>query len=128
MSANSWIFTGAVLAAMAVGLGALGAHGLEKFLEERDPKGNFETAVRYQMYHALAIIAVGLFARQNSSRMTQLAGLTMVLGVLLFSGGLFAIIVTGVKILGATVVPLGGVCFLIGWGALAFAAISQASR
>jgi uncharacterized membrane protein YgdD (TMEM256/DUF423 family) len=83
----------------------------------------FETGVRYQMYHALAIIATGLIAARMSGWLIMSAGWLFTAGILLFSGSLYLLAVTGVTILGA-VTPIGGVAFLLGWACLALAAAS----
>lgn len=110
---------GALLAGVAVALGAFGAHALRARLEPRDLE-IFETAVRYQMYHALALLAVAwLISRQAPG--AGAAGWSFVVGVALFSGSLYLMVATGHRWLGA-VTPLGGVAFLAGWLLLARAA------
>jgi len=86
----------------------------------------YRTAVEYQFYHALALIGVGLWARQNSAPSLQLAGACFAIGVLLFSGSLYALTLTGVRKLGI-VTPFGGVAMLIGWGALIREALVSAA-
>ena len=111
---------GAVLAGLGVALGAFGAHLLRSRVapEQADI---FETAVRYQMFHALALFAVG-FARQSAERcrLATIAGWCFIAGVVLFSGSLYALVLTGTRTWGA-VTPLGGLAFLAGWIALAMA-------
>lgn len=130
-----WITLGSILAALAVALGALGAHGLGGFLATRglapdevaDRLETFETAVRYHMYHALALVLVGLIGSAGAGRWSTsltLAAGCLLLGVLLFSGCLYAYVFTGVKWLGA-IVPIGGVAFIVGWLILAWAALRQ---
>ena len=82
----------------------------------------FETGVRYQMYHALALVVLGALAPSVGGRLATLAGWSFTAGILLFSGSLYLLALTDVRILGA-VTPLGGVAFLIGWACLAYAAI-----
>ena len=77
----------------------------------------WEVAVRYQMYHALALLVVGVWASFQPSRALVIAGLAFVLGVVIFSGCLYALVLTGVKVLGA-IVPIGGLLLIIGWLAL----------
>ena len=132
---RGWICLGAVLAGLAVAAGAFAAHGLDRrFVEQyagqtREVAGvtvsaaqkylaDFKTAAEYQMYHALALIAVGLLARTKPSRALTVAGWSFVGGIVLFSGCLSVLTLTGQRWLGA-IVPLGGVLFLIGWAALA---------
>jgi len=117
------VATGAILALLAVGAGAFAAHGLKSVLNFYQ-LGIFETAARYQMYHAIALLAVGTIASRPgySVRWLKLASLAFVLGVVLFSGSLYALALTGIGILGA-VTPLGGFAFMIGWLALVLAAL-----
>lgn len=114
---SRWAATlGALLAGVAVALGAFGAHALRARLEPRDLE-IFETAVRYQMYHALALLAVGwLISREAPG--AGAAAWSFLFGIALFSGSLFLMVATGRRWLGA-VTPLGGVAFLIGWLLLA---------
>ena len=107
---------GALNAAIAVGAGAFGAHGLRARLEPRALE-IFETAARYQMYHALAIVLCGVLATRGATT----AGWILQAGIVVFSGSLYALALTGVKGLGA-ITPLGGLAFLIGWGWLAWTA------
>jgi uncharacterized membrane protein YgdD (TMEM256/DUF423 family) len=87
----------------------------------------FEVAVRYQMYHALALVAVGLWSERHPSRRATAAGLCFLLGVVVFSGLLYALAFTQIKILGA-IVPIGGLAFIGGWLCLAAAAATQAKE
>jgi uncharacterized membrane protein YgdD (TMEM256/DUF423 family) len=104
---------GAINAAVAVAAGAFAAHGLRERLEPR-ALDIFETAARYHMYHALAIIAAGLVAARGPGWLFQA-------GIVVFSGSLYALALTGAKGLGA-ITPIGGVLFLAGWLWLAVAA------
>jgi len=110
------IALGALNAAIAVAAGAFGAHGLKDRLEPRALE-IFETAARYQMYHALAIVLCGVIATHGATT----AGWILQVGILVFSGSLYALALSGVKGLGA-ITPLGGLAFLIGWGWLAWSA------
>lgn len=110
------IALGALNAAIAVAAGAFGAHGLRERIEPRALE-IFETAARYQMYHALALILCGLIATRGAAT----AGWLLQLGIVVFSGSLYALALTGVKGLGA-ITPLGGLAFLVGWGWLAWSA------
>jgi uncharacterized membrane protein YgdD (TMEM256/DUF423 family) len=104
-----------------VALGAFGAHALRATLDARD-LATFEIGVRYQMYHALALIAVAwAVARWPGQPGLTAAGWAFVLGILVFSGSLYVLVLAGQRWLGA-VTPLGGVAFLIGWGLLAWTA------
>lgn len=110
---------GSLLAAIAVAAGAFASHALKEQLSDRSLE-IFETATKYQMYHALAIILVALLLSSMPAGNTWMvtAGWAFAAGILLFSGSLYALSVTGIKILGA-ITPFGGVAFLIGWGCLA---------
>jgi uncharacterized membrane protein YgdD (TMEM256/DUF423 family) len=114
------IALGALNGAIAVAAGAFGAHGLRSRLDARALEV-FETAARYQMYHALAIVLAGIIATSAASRGAGAAGWIFQVGIVLFSGSLYVLALTGVKGLGA-VAPLGGVAFLAGWLWLAWAA------
>jgi uncharacterized membrane protein YgdD (TMEM256/DUF423 family) len=103
---------GALNAAIAVAAGAFAAHGLRDRLDARALEV-FETGARYQMYHALAIILAGIVA-STGIRGAQTAGWLFQVGIVLFSGSLYVLALTGVKGLGA-VTPLGGLVFLAGW-------------
>ncbi|MEP6589885.1 MAG: DUF423 domain-containing protein [Gemmatimonadota bacterium] len=110
---------GTLSAALAVTLGAFGAHALRARLEPRDLE-TFETAVRYQMYHAFALIVAGwLMARGATGAST--AAWAFAVGTLLFSGSLYLLVATNQRMLGA-ITPLGGVAFIAGWLLLAAAA------
>lgn len=110
---------GALLALLAVAAGAFGAHALRAQLAP-DLLAVFETAARYQMYHALALLWLGPHAAHAPRAGARLAGLLFVAGTLLFSGSLYALALTGVRIWGA-VTPFGGLAYLAGWASLAHA-------
>jgi uncharacterized membrane protein YgdD (TMEM256/DUF423 family) len=106
---------------LAVGAGAFGAHALKARLAP-DAFAVYQTAVQYHFWHALGLLAIGILLRQQpGSRTLALAGWLLVAGIVLFSGSLYALALTGVRGLGA-ITPLGGVAFLGGWAALAYAA------
>ena len=111
------ITLGAAFGGLGVAAGAFGAHALEKRLEPRMLE-IFETGARYQMYHALAIVLIGLLALHRPQASFHSAGFAMALGVLVFSGSLFALSLTGVKALGA-ITPIGGTALIVGWVMLA---------
>jgi uncharacterized membrane protein YgdD (TMEM256/DUF423 family) len=105
---------GGSLAGLAVALGAFGAHALKARLDP-DMLANFETGARYQMYHALALLAVAwAVARWPGVSLPPLAGWLFVAGIVLFSGSLYLMALTGMRWLGA-VTPVGGAAFLAGW-------------
>src|SRR3954470_8364729 len=110
------IALGALNAAIAVAAGAFGAHGLRDRLDARSLE-IFETAARYQMYHALALVLCGIIATRGATT----AGWILQAGIVVFSGSLYALSLSGVKILGA-ITPLGGLAFLVGWAWLAWTA------
>ena len=119
---SNFMLAGAVAGFVGVAFGAFGAHGLRGRLSP-DMLAVFETGVRYQMYHALALMltaAIMLTGRIESGRAIAIAGWSFVAGIVLFSGSLYLLAVTGITSLGA-VTPLGGVAFLIGWACLAIA-------
>ena len=116
---SPWIALGAVNAAIAVGAGAFAAHGLRERLDARALEV-FETGARYQMYHAFAIVIAGLVAGAGASR-AQSAGWIFQVGIVLFSGSLYALALTEVKGFGA-VTPIGGIAFITGWLWLAWSA------
>lgn len=120
MHAARCLWIGAAMAAVAILLGAFGAHVLEKELSPRDLTV-FETAVRYQMYHALGLCLCGLLAAHRPGRAQRLAAQGFLFGTVLFSGSLYLLVGTGVRWLGA-ITPFGGVLFVAGWIALAVAA------
>jgi len=116
---SPWIALGALNAAVAVGAGAFAAHGLRERLDARALEV-FETGARYQMYHAFAIILAGLVA-SALSRGAATAGWIFQAGIVLFSGSLYALALTGIKGLGA-ITPFGGLAFIAGWLWLAWTA------
>jgi uncharacterized membrane protein YgdD (TMEM256/DUF423 family) len=118
-AARFWATTGAVLAGLAVAAGAFGSHGLRHRLSPSD-LATFETAVRYQMYHGLALFAVAwLHPRGGPAAAT--AGWAFLAGIALFCGSLYLLTLCNLRWMGA-VTPFGGVAFLAGWAALAAAA------
>ena len=125
---RSAIVTGAALAMLAVILGAFAAHGLKQMLAPYD-LAIFETAARYQMYHAIALLIVGVLASmpQFTTRWLKLAAIVFVLGIVLFSGSLYLLALSGIRWLGA-ITPLGGVAFILGWLLLIVAGFKQQSK
>lgn len=115
-----FLVTGPLLGGLAVAAGAFGAHGLKSLLEASGQAGNWETAARYALGHALAIVVAGLWAAVRPSRLVAAAGWCFLVGTAIFSGCLFALAVSGVRLLGA-VVPVGGLLLIAGWALLALA-------
>jgi uncharacterized membrane protein YgdD (TMEM256/DUF423 family) len=111
----------AVMAGLSVASGAFASHALKDRLSEKALE-IFETGSKYQMYHALALLMVGLFLSLSEVTPTLLnaAGWFFIIGIVLFSGSLYALSLSGIKWLGA-ITPLGGIAFLVGWGCLAIA-------
>ncbi|HEY2881174.1 MAG TPA: DUF423 domain-containing protein [Pirellulales bacterium] len=125
-----WIILGAVSAAIAVGLGAYHAHGLEAALTARGVAAEdiikqmhaFETGARYQMYHAIGLILLGLLAMHATSRWLSAAGALFVAGTLLFSTCLYVPVLLGIKVW-PLFVPIGGLGYIAGWICLAIGAM-----
>lgn len=111
---RKYAMIGAFVALLAVVLGAFGAHMLEERISEDDLK-TFETGVRYQMYHGLGILLVALLGdRFGSGKKLIWAGRLLVIGVILFSGSLYGLSLTGLAFFGP-ITPLGGVSIIAGW-------------
>lgn len=121
--ARLFFVLGCLSALAGVALGAFAAHGLRTRVTA-DMLGIFEVAVRYQIYHALALLAVGVVAGRASDGATAAAGWLFVAGTVVFSGSLYALVLSGHRWLGA-ITPLGGLAFLAGWAVLAWAAWSR---
>lgn len=115
---RTFLVLGALSAAIAVGTGAFGAHGLKK-IATPDMVATFDTAARYQMYHALGLIAVAWAASRWPGAAINWAGWLLVAGTVLFSGSLYVLVLSGVKGIGA-ITPVGGLLFIAGWVALAW--------
>ncbi len=114
------LLAGAICAFLAVALGAFGAHGLSQRIGA-DLLDVYHTGVDYHMFHSLALVAVGLLQRHSPSAAAHWAGFLFLMGIVVFSGSLYLLAVSGVRQLGM-VTPLGGLAFLAGWIAFAFAA------
>jgi uncharacterized membrane protein YgdD (TMEM256/DUF423 family) len=138
MYPKAWIFLGIVLSGVAVVSGAYGAHGLDKLLQQKldanaeaaaDPAlsleklgHNYEVAVRYQIFHGLALLAIGILAAMWPTRWWDVAGGLILVGVIVFCGGLYILVFTLDKSWGARV-PFGGLALIVGWIAAALAVI-----
>jgi uncharacterized membrane protein YgdD (TMEM256/DUF423 family) len=124
---RTFVLAAALLGFVGVAAGAFGTHALRDTLTARDLE-IFETAVRYQLVHAVALLGIAAAAARwtGVSGIVGFAGWSMIAGVIVFSGSLYALVGTGVRALGA-VTPLGGVGLLFGWAALAWAAIKAPS-
>jgi uncharacterized membrane protein YgdD (TMEM256/DUF423 family) len=109
---------------LGVAAGAFGAHGLRSRLSP-EMLAVFETAVRYQLYHVFALlVTAAAIGRLGDARLLSVAGWSFVTGIVLFSGSLFVLTLTGITALGA-ITPLGGVAFLVGWACLALYAAAR---
>ena len=118
---NRFLALGSLFAFLAVAAGAFGAHALRSRLSA-ESLGIFETAARYQMYHALALLAVAWVTDTTPGRLGIAAGWLFAVGIVIFSGSLYLLAITGVRWLGA-ITPFGGVAFLAGWLCLAVQAM-----
>lgn len=108
---RTFLLLGSINALLAVGLGAFGAHGLQKILSEQALQ-TWHTAVQYHFYHALGLLLIALLVEKLPAAVN--AGWLMFAGILLFSGSLYVLSLSGIKILGA-ITPFGGLCFLAAW-------------
>ena len=117
----NWYAVGAFAGAIGVALGAFGAHALKARVTE-DFLSVFETGVRYQMYHALALLAVAWATERWAGGWVNASGWLFTLGIFMFSGSLYLMTLTSARWLGA-ITPVGGICFVLGWIALAVAAL-----
>ncbi|ADC49509.1 MULTISPECIES: DUF423 domain-containing protein [Alkalihalophilus] len=120
--AKLFILLGSIVMALSVAIGAFGAHGLEPRLSERMMK-NYQTGVQYHMIHGIGLLIVGIVAlKLTSSSMLNGAGWSFLIGIILFSGSLYAMALTGITKLGA-ITPIGGLAFIVGWVLLGVAAV-----
>lgn len=118
---RTWFGIGAALALLGVITGAFAAHGLKDRLSA-DDYDTWQTAARYHLIHALGLLAVAYAANRWGGGLTTAAGWLFVAGVVLFSGSLYMLSISGVRVLGA-LTPLGGLCFIAGWACLVAAAL-----
>ena len=119
-AAKLFVSLGALAAALGVALGAFGAHALKARLSA-DMLAVWQTAVQYHLWHALGLVAIGLLAQHlPASVPVRVAGWLMVAGIVLFSGSLYALALSGTRWLGA-ITPLGGACLIVAWLVVAFA-------
>lgn len=121
MTMRAWIAVGALSAAVAVLVGAFGAHGLKSRLSP-ELLAVWETAARYQLVHSVALVALGAAAPVLRATGATAAAVLFVVGTVLFCGSLYALALTGARGLGA-VAPIGGLAFVAGWACLAWAAV-----
>jgi uncharacterized membrane protein YgdD (TMEM256/DUF423 family) len=125
MGERFWMACGAFSAAIAVAAGAIGTHVLKEVLQlpERELE-TYDVAVRYQMAHSLGLILLGLIVARSPSRLLTAAGWALVLGILLFSGGIYAWLATGIRAF-VHVVPVGGSLWIVGWLLIAAGALRR---
>ena len=120
-----FLLLSSINAFLAVSLGAFAAHSLKERLIAADLLTTFQTGVQYHMYHALAMFGIALLSIQfPTSVLLRTSGYLFMLGIILFSGSLYILSLSGIRWLGA-ITPIGGVAFLAAWGALAWFAISE---
>lgn len=119
MNNKIFLVSGAIMGLVGVMIGAFGAHGLKELLDATDRMETFETGVRYQMYHAFTLLFTGWVMANNPAKALRFAGWAFLLGILVFSGSLYALCLLNQPKLGM-VTPFGGVLFLIGWGLLVY--------
>ena len=125
MKGKNILVIAGISGALAVGIGAFGAHGLEQLLIQNGRLDTFETAVSYHFYHTLGLLGLGILAMIKPEwKGLSLAAWGMLLGILIFSGSLYILALTGITWLGA-ITPLGGVGFILGWLALAYAVLKN---
>jgi len=120
LMARIFITLGAINGFLAVALGAFAAHGLKQRIDP-DMLAVFETGARYHSIHSVALVAVGLLALHHASGSLSAAGISLLVGMLLFSGSLYVMAVTGIRGLGA-ITPFGGLALLAGWALMAYSA------
>jgi uncharacterized membrane protein YgdD (TMEM256/DUF423 family) len=118
---RTFLILGALVGFLGVAIGAFGAHALEETLKANQREATFATATQYHMYHALALLAVAWAATRWPDNLTYWAGYLFIIGIILFSGSLYALSLTNQRWLGA-VTPFGGLAFLAGWFCLGLAA------
>ncbi len=128
MPARLWIAAGALWAALGVVLGAFGAHALQAALEQRGQLANWETGARYQLVHALALVAYGLFrerALPEAARRKDLPAWCFLVGSLFFSGSIYGLCFGAAKSALVPLTPLGGALLILGWILFAIEAVRR---
>lgn len=120
---HKFLSFGAAAAGLAVGLGAFGAHGLKTVLSA-EMLAVWQTAVTYQMWHALALILVALLLQNRNDKLLHRAGWLFIAGIALFSGSLYGLALSNLKWLGM-ITPIGGVCFLAAWSLITFSSLKK---
>lgn len=123
MKNRNILLAGAVFMALAVLLGAFGAHALKKILSP-EMLTIYHTGVEYQFYHALGLLIIGVIGFQIKSKLIGWAGILLTAGIILFSGSLYVLALSGIKGLGA-ITPIGGISFVAGWIILAIGIVKH---
>ena len=123
---RNFILLSAVLGFLGVAIGAFGAHGLKTTLEANGREDTFETATRYHIYHALALLGVAWLSSITTERYVKLAGWLMFSGALIFSGALYVLALFNVGMMGV-VAPIGGALMLVGWLCVGLTALNAKS-
>lgn len=118
------LMAGSIFGALAVMIGAFGAHALKNMLTQTNRLETFETAVKYQFYHALALLIIGLLCYHINNPALRWSAYAFTGGILIFSGSLYILCLTGVTWLGA-ITPLGGILLIIGWLRLLYTVIKS---
>ena len=121
---RTFILAAAIIGGLGVVFGAFGAHGLSSLLAANGRADTFDTATKYQMYHALALLAATWLSEKYPGRWTRWAGYLFIAGVILFSGSLYILAIFNLPIMGA-VAPFGGTALIAGWACLGWAARSS---
>lgn len=111
---KTFLIFGAILGLLGVMVGAFGAHALKETLEKAGNMATYETAVKYQFYHALALVLTGILFKEFPNQWTNYAGYSFFVGSIMFSGSLYLICFTGIKTFGA-IAPIGGSLLILGW-------------
>lgn len=112
------LFAASLIGALAVAFGAFGAHALRDVLDER-ALVTWHTAVDYQFWHALALLAVGVLARDRATKVLRIAAIAFLVGIVLFCGSLYALALGAPRMIGV-ITPFGGIAFIVGWLVLAW--------
>ena len=127
MNQKNTLLAGTFLGGLGVVIGAFGAHALNPVLAANNRLETYEVAVRYQFYHALALLAIGILMEKFTSKRFVYAALFIFLGVIIFSGSLYVLSLTGMTILGA-VTPFGGALMIIGWVLMFVGIVDKGTR
>ena len=112
--AKLFLVIGSILGGTGVMIGAFGAHALKNLLESSGRMETFETAVKYQFYHALALILLGILMSNNHHSFYQYSGYSFTLGTIVFSGSLYILCLSGITKFGM-ITPIGGLLMIVGW-------------